>query len=221
MSMLEGVFWILVLLVFLAFYRQHRAGSHRIDKKYWQSVKVQDRQGVVPVLAHLRINYQDADGRKTRRDISVMEFDGYSLHAYCHTRGDARTFLLTGISNPIDLETGSAVTDLPARLTPVRRLPADQAVPSIALLRIAYEDQRGRVTDRDISVIKFKKRDMIYAHCHMRKEGRHFYVDGILECADIESGEIISDIPAFFRHLYLVWKSVQVQRSKTPANIAL
>jgi hypothetical protein len=63
---------------------------------------------------------------------------------------------------------------------------------------IVYVDAEGRKSTRKISVLKFDYK-VIEAYCFLRKEVRTFYVQRILECVDLSTGEIISgDLRRFF-----------------------
>lgn len=46
----------------------------------------------------LRIDYRAADGQVTRRDIEVRDIHGPCCRAWCHLRGEMRTFRLDRIA---------------------------------------------------------------------------------------------------------------------------
>lgn len=66
----------------------------------------------------LRIGYEDAYGRKTDRNIDVRLFgsDSYGealISAFCHLRGEPRTFRVDRVAWAIDRETGEMIESLP------------------------------------------------------------------------------------------------------------
>lgn len=65
-------------------------------------------------------------------------------------------------------------------------------------LDITYQDAKGEITNRHISIIKYDpSKKKIYARCHLRKSMRSFYIDRILTAIDIETGEILSDLDGY------------------------
>lgn len=74
----------------------------------------------------------------------------------------------------------------------------------IAHLRIKYEDEDEKLTQRDVDVhgILFHLgAPRIEGFCHLRCARRTFRADRIHECIDLDSGEIVEDLAAFFeRH---------------------
>ena len=56
---------------------------------------------------------------------------------------------------------------------------------------IKYKDAEGNISDRKIFVRRFDGR-VLEAHCFLRSEERTFYVPRIVECVDLETGEIIN-----------------------------
>ena len=68
------------------------------------------------VLANLRLEYTDAKGQKTTRNVKVREFDntlyGGILMGICELRDANRTFRFDSIRSCIDLDTGEVVSDV-------------------------------------------------------------------------------------------------------------
>lgn len=61
----------------------------------------------------LRIRYRSTDDEVAERVISdVLPHRPHHLSAYCHLRGENRTFLIDRIENADDLETGEPIADL-------------------------------------------------------------------------------------------------------------
>lgn len=61
----------------------------------------------------LRIRYRSTNDEMTERVISdVLPHRPHHLSAYCHLRGENRTFLLDRIESAVDLETGEPIADL-------------------------------------------------------------------------------------------------------------
>ena len=64
-----------------------------------------------PAPAQFRIRYMDADGQRTRRNITIHPFSSTprNFSAYCHLRKATRTFLFDRIVEVIDLNTGEVL----------------------------------------------------------------------------------------------------------------
>lgn len=69
---------------------------------------------------------------------------------------------------------------------------------AIAKLTIVYEDSKGGVSQRGVSVTEFNP-EYITGFCHLRQRERTFAVDRIISCVDTITGEV-ADNP----HAYLV-----------------
>lgn len=68
-------------------------------------------------------------------------------------------------------------------------------------IHIRYMDASGSFTERDVypknvQVLK-NGRIKLFAFCDARKDERTFYVDSILECVEIKTGEVIDDVGAY------------------------
>ena len=57
---------------------------------------------------------------------------------------------------------------------------------------IIYKDAEGNLSKRKIAVVSFDGR-MIESYCFLRNERRTFYVQRIIECVDLSTGEVIKD----------------------------
>jgi len=70
-----------------------------------------------PIRAAVEIQYRDASGSETRREVDVSECDTESSNGYligvCRKRGAYRTFRMDRVRSAIDLETGEVIDDLP------------------------------------------------------------------------------------------------------------
>ncbi|HIC7208580.1 hypothetical protein [Burkholderia stabilis] len=68
----------------------------------------------IPPFAHLLIEYVDASGAITDREIFVYHIDlrDGMLQAFCMLRMDRRTFNVRNIRQAVDMETGDAIGDL-------------------------------------------------------------------------------------------------------------
>lgn len=69
-----------------------------------------------------------------------------------------------------------------------------------ANLRLKYRDGAGNTTQRDVEVWKYGAWEggaILIGHCHLRGATRTFRTDRILACTDVDTGEIINDLPAW------------------------
>ena len=76
---------------------------------------------------------------------------------------------------------------------------------SIADLRIQYKDLNGRVTERNIHLRSVVKKDGVlwmHSHCDLRGETRSFLGSRVIQCVDLNTGELISDVVAFFDQMH-------------------
>lgn len=70
-------------------------------------------------------------------------------------------------------------------------------LPATGRYRIAYEDQRGLKTERDIRVKRVHERGGSYAidaHCELRNAHRSFLGDRIESAVNLDSGEIVGNV---------------------------
>ncbi len=85
--------------------------TNPLQWRYW------DDTNQVPVSASLKIDYINAKGENSSRNIHVTRYDGsVYLPAFSDFRQELRTYRIDRIKNCIDLETGEIVADLPERL---------------------------------------------------------------------------------------------------------
>jgi len=71
--------------------------------------------------------------------------------------------------------------------------------------KIKYKDAKGNVTRRTIDMYKIGEIEdgfFILAHCRLRKGNRTFRTDRMLECIDMDTGEVLYDIDTYFSELY-------------------
>lgn len=61
------------------------------------------------VIAKLHISYQRGTDDPTEREVSVTDFNPYSISGHCHLRGQFRTFRVFDIKECHDTATGAAV----------------------------------------------------------------------------------------------------------------
>lgn len=68
------------------------------------------------------------------------------------------------------------------------------------LLKLAYEDGTGRATEREVQVREcdtLNSAGYLTGHCQLRDEFRTFRMDRIKQAIDMETGEVIHDLPAW------------------------
>lgn len=71
--------------------------------------------------------------------------------------------------------------------------------------KIKYKDAAGKTSKRTIDVYRFGNASFgffLLAHCKLRNANRTFRTDRILECIDMDTGEIISDVDKYFSDIY-------------------
>lgn len=74
-----------------------------------------------------------------------------------------------------------------------------------ANLAIKYQDGVGSVTRRTIRLMKYGPWEggaMLWAYCDLRKANRTFRTDRIIECADVDTGEVIGNLEAWLEAKY-------------------
>lgn len=119
------------------------------------------------VSAHLRLEYTDAKGQTTTRNVRVREFDnslyGGILMAICELRDAHRTFRFDRIRSCIDLDTGEIVRDVRAHLVSLYESSPDRSTELLVsdyldALKVVYyvakADGQYRKTEKDV-VTKF------------------------------------------------------------------
>ncbi|MEM1144096.1 MAG: hypothetical protein AAGI88_16075 [Pseudomonadota bacterium] len=77
-------------------------------------------------------------------------------------------------------------------------------VPVAAMLKIDYLDAKRDRTERRVRVSRFsdvRELGVLKSYCYLRSDYRTFRIDRILSCVDTETGEIVSDVRAYLRHL--------------------
>lgn len=78
-------------------------------------------------------------------------------------------------------------------------------VPVKATLEISYIDARGQASRRVVDVREFDTNpycNLMIGHCRMRNATRTFRFDRIQQCTDVETGEVISNVPAYLAAKY-------------------
>ena len=84
--------------------------------------------------------------------------------------------------------------------------PDDDAAPAVLPVRanifITYKSSEGAISKRQIKVTSSDGSKYIYAHCLLRNEARTFRIDRIQNCTDVDTGEVINNIPLYFRSKY-------------------
>lgn len=68
------------------------------------------------------------------------------------------------------------------------------------LLKLKYEDAEGRVTEREVQVRECDTTNpagYLTGHCRLRNEFRTFRMDRIKRAIDMETGEVLDDLPAW------------------------
>jgi len=74
-----------------------------------------------------------------------------------------------------------------------------------ATLRLRYRDGEGRESSRDVEVRAFDPSTpsgLMIGHCRMREATRTFRLDRILDCTDLETGEVVRDTRAWLLERY-------------------
>lgn len=133
------------------------------DQDNWEGA-FWDAAEPVRITAHLRIHYVDGQGRSTGRDVTVRQFDAANpnglLLAHCHLRNATRSFLISRISDAIDLDSGEVVSALHPWLLERYKTSPQSAAAGLAaqhddvlamLLYIGKAD--GRFTKKEKAVI--------------------------------------------------------------------
>jgi hypothetical protein len=86
------------------------------EKDAWEGYQY-ERDQINNVSAELHIKYEDSDGQRSERDVSLRKYapatpGKYLLIAHCHLRNDTRSFHSDQVLDCIDRETGEAVLDV-------------------------------------------------------------------------------------------------------------
>ncbi len=68
-------------------------------------------------------------------------------------------------------------------------------VPVKADLQLTYKDSKGKTTDRLVSLSGYDGSAYIKGFCNQRNSNRAFRIDRILKAIDMETGEIIDNVP--------------------------
>lgn len=82
---------------------------------------------------------------------------------------------------------------------------AEDPIPVRAIFQLKYRDGNGSETHRKVSVRNFDRNHlggMFIGHCHLRGATRTFRVDRVIECIDIDSGEIVEDLSDYLTKRY-------------------
>lgn len=78
----------------------------------------------------------------------------------------------------------------------------EKLIPVNATLHLNYQNSEGEITERTVDVQKFGYyNDFAYltGFCRLRQDPRTFRIDRILQCVDMETGEIIENIYTFLQ----------------------
>jgi hypothetical protein len=71
-----------------------------------------------------------------------------------------------------------------------------------ANLHLTYRDAGGDTTERTIAINGYDGSCYLRGFCNLRGEQRTFRIDRILYAVDIDTGEVVSDVPAHLRYKY-------------------
>ena len=79
-------------------------------------------------------------------------------------------------------------------------------------LQIEYLDRRNNITGRRIILRRYIANTeltdaFLSAYCYLRDAGRYFFARRIQKCIDLDTGEIITDVPRYLEHKY--WNSTE------------
>jgi len=89
------------------------------DKDSWEG-GFWDAENPKKVTSNLEIEYRDGNGDKTKREISVREFDndlyGGIIMAHCHLRNATRTFRFDRIISAVDTDSGEVIPNIKEHL---------------------------------------------------------------------------------------------------------
>jgi len=75
-------------------------------------------------------------------------------------------------------------------------------IPISANVSIDYEDSAGATSQRQITVSSSDGSRYLYAFCLLKKQPRTFRIDRIKSCVDTDTGEVVRDIPVYFKNKY-------------------
>ena len=82
----------------------------------------------------------------------------------------------------------------------------DAVNPSVLPIRanifITYKNSKGEISERRVKVSSSDGSEYIYAQCLLRNEARTLRIDRILNCTNLDNGEVVDNIPLFFREKY-------------------
>ena len=82
----------------------------------------------------------------------------------------------------------------------------DVANPSVLPIRanifITYKSSKGVISERQVKVSSSDGSEYIYAQCFLRNEARTFRIDRIQNCTNLDTDEVVDNIPLFFREKY-------------------
>lgn len=109
---------------------------------------------------HIRIRYRSGGDDVTERTISVIIAEPPNMvHAFCHLRGEERTFFLNRIEEAIDTETGKVISDIWTYLGLPSLKPAKQKMPVFSgrSTSLSFEESRNqRKADKNSLFGRFK-----------------------------------------------------------------
>lgn len=122
----------------------------------------------------LCIRYRNAEDIVTEREVSVLAVEPpNAMHAFCHSRGEERTFVLDRIEEATDVETGEVIADiwqyvgLESRKRPPPKMPAFRArnveMSADELRNLRNSDKHALFRKFKLEVIAQVKRRQLWA----------------------------------------------------------
>lgn len=92
------------------------------------------------------------------------------------------------------------------------------------LLKLTYEDGGGRETEREVQVRECDTNNpagYLTGHCRLRDEFRTFRIDRVKRAIDMETGEVLDDIPAWALARYKASPAYAMEELLSTATDAL
>ena len=71
-----------------------------------------------------------------------------------------------------------------------------------SILFFTYKSSKGIISERQVKVSSSDGSEYIYAQCFLRNEARTFRIDRIQNCTNLDTDEVVDNIPLFFREKY-------------------
>ncbi len=96
--------------------QQVLTSEDQYNDNYWINVESKRRK----VTAHIRLKYRKTNDNITERTFDIEAFsrgqEGYHVHGFCHKKKKHITLSSLGFIDPIDIETGEAISDIKSYL---------------------------------------------------------------------------------------------------------